>query len=355
MEIGVTILLFVCMTALLYVILSLKITRQVDLQMKEFYKTRIHADIQEFYREMEGYAALFDNRIQRFRSLVEREPDAPAKPVEEILKPAPVVARKPEPIVAKGKKSQKVTKKAVEKITPKKSARIPVKPVTIAKKIEPVRPAIPRVQARAPIETQPDDSAIAAELMRELDTQDEFRPTRAENKKDRIAQAVEENTSATATTGSSMSELFSKLGRAVKPMIFGEEKPSPVVAPKILVHALPPEEIPAPKITGNFSEVLRRAEQIKAEKKAERERSEVAARAEFYATDTYVPQRNTLAVKELDDHTKKFLIDSLSSDPSYKKQAFRALIENGVQLGEIAALSKIDIGELELMRQLGRF
>ena len=87
MEIGIAILLFVCMTALLYVLLSLKITRQVDLQIKEFYKTRIHADMQEFYREMEGYAALFENRIQRFRALVDRN--------EEILRAADARATAP--------------------------------------------------------------------------------------------------------------------------------------------------------------------------------------------------------------------------------------------------------------------
>jgi hypothetical protein len=126
----------------------------------------------------------------------------------------------------------------------------------------------------------------------------------------------------------------------------------------------------------DFGEVLRRAELIKAEKQAARERAEVEAKAEFYAGgDSFQsaktairaenisariepvvqPRRNALVVKELDQHTVNFLIDSLVKDNGYRKQALRALTENNISLAEIARLSKIDIGELELMRQLGRF
>jgi hypothetical protein len=126
----------------------------------------------------------------------------------------------------------------------------------------------------------------------------------------------------------------------------------------------------------DFAEILRRAEQIKAEKKAERERRELEARAEFYATgDEFVSttrtqvveseqqiaraaqpaQRNRLAVKSLDEHTISFLIDSLKHDAPYRKQALRALTENNIPLEEIARRSRIDIGELQLMSQLGKF
>jgi hypothetical protein len=66
-------------------------------------------------------------------------------------------------------------------------------------------------------------------------------------------------------------------------------------------------------------------------------------------------QRNSLAVKSLDEHTISFLIDSLKHDAGYRKQALRALTENNIPLEEIARLSRIDIGELQLMSQLGKF
>ena len=135
MEIGIAILLFVCMTALLYVLLSLKITRQVDLQIKEFYKTRIHADMQEFYREMEGYAALFENRIQRFRALVDRN--------EEILRAADARATAPvaepqaiaEPPVLREREIRSKTKSAkAAKVKPQPKGKVMPAKTTAAKK-----------------------------------------------------------------------------------------------------------------------------------------------------------------------------------------------------------------------------
>jgi len=337
MEIGVTILLFVCMTALLYVMLSLKITRQVDLQMKEFYKTRIHQDIQEFYREMEGYAALFEGQIQKLRSLSEVQPAI-----------APLPAPTPKATAAK-------------KTTPMIKAKVPVKkqrapePIKVTSKPKPGARRPAPTPAPAPVELAPDDSAIAAELMRDLGTQDEFRPTRGELKKEMIKAAAMQN-EPPEVGQEKITNLFSRIGRAVEPMLFGaKSEPKSAETDAIPVRRQAITEV-EPKITNNFTEVLQRAKEIQEAKKAERVRSEIEARAEFYAVaDTYVPQRNALAVKELDEHTKKFLIESLQSDPNYRKQALRALVENAVPIAEIARLSKIDIGELELMRQLGRF
>jgi|GEM_PF-3238334 len=473
MEIGLAILLFVCMTALLYVVLSLKITRQVDVQMKEFYKTRIHTDIQEFYREMEGYAGLLEARIKQFKSLVERNEEvvrahetanAQALPlvpqeeseIEDYAEPdVPVrhmnAAKKKVAPLKKGTKHTEPVRKATAEragrhAQPKKPVPSPVtaagktktvKPATSAAQPIPVnrmtdaRPAVPRVaeqprpsvvaqQFMPPVQPayhETDDSAIAEELMKDLFAQDQVKfSAQSAPKKPEAAAAVE-------TAGErTMANFFSRIGKSVGPIVFGEKPAAAEAQKKAELAKQPVAAIGTTKPVADFSEVLRRAEQIKAEKKAERERAEVEARAEFYANgdtmsptkpgprmaslaangdtmsptkpgprmaslaangDTMSPTkprttasgetqrqnivvprtvtaepvaaRQSLAVKDLDQHTINFLIDSLKQENGYRKQALRALTENNIPLPEIARLSKIDIGELELMRQLGRF
>lgn len=436
MEIGLAILLFVCMTALLYVVLSLKITRQVDLQMKEFYKTRIHADIQEFYRTMEGYSVEFETRIKQFKALVERNEEAvrthdvqvaqalpqfteEAEIEEEYIVPelptrrASTAAKKAIP-AKKGVKLTEAQRKAAEKAA--KSAKVAPQPVVPAGKSKIAKAATPATRVSAPAKSDPrsfqprvveapraraevrpvavtqpfvepvqprfaeaDDTAIAEELMKDLFAQDQVKLTV------QPAAKKPETTVPAETAGErTMANFFSRIGKSVGPIVFGE-KPAAEVPKKAEPVKQAAAQSAATKPVADFSEVLRRAEQIKAEKKAERERAEVEARAEFYAAgdtmsqtaqpgvalpqagrtrslaasgDTVsqpTPQRQSLAVKELDQHTINFLIDSLKQDNGYRKQALRALTENNIPLPEIARLSKIDIGELELMRQLGRF
>lgn len=427
MEIGLTILLFVCMTALLYVLLSLKITRQVDLQMKEFYKTRIHSDIQEFYREMEGYAALMENRIQRFKSLVERGEQtgrAAALADEEEWQrsePAALPPKKESP-VSPAKKNRETPlpqkgKAALSKETPamqKKAAAAAAPQAKKNEKSEPAKAAKPVVRAKLverpvavpqPVQPEPyaaddEDSAIAEELMKDLFAHDEMqlskqlRPHGAPHAEKNAATAALRPVSAgndTEAAAPQVANFFSRIGKAIEPMIFGEKKSAPVPAKAEIPAEKPVQpaaQAQAPK-QQDFAEVLRRAEQIRAEKKAERERAEIEARAEFYTgADTFSPTnraaqaaqpqrptaaaepavaqqaftaaprpqaRNSLAVKELDQHTVNFLIDSLVQDNGYRRQALRALTENNIPLEEIARLSRIDIGELQLMRQLGKF
>ena len=441
MEIGLAVLLFVCMTALLYVILSLKITRQVDQQIRDYYKSTISKDMKEFYRDMEGYTVMFDSRIERFQNLVRRSEEmARLAESERVITQQQIAAAPSEPVaIEKPAKAKAAPPAQTKKLTPaeeRKAAKAAailaaeqkkaaakkaaaarrasaanekVQKLSVAATAATARPT-PQQVVRPAAEPLPyreerietaDDSAIAEELMRDLYERDELNIGSA---KPAPKKSASEHPTATpiltedeAVESPAMMSFLSSIGKAIKPMVFGEKpqaakltaaavaKPEPTIARTI---ALPSE---APQ--SDFAAVLRRAEQIKAEKKAERERAEISARAEFYATgDNFQPRatttaekpvrpqmapiaearrepvhqadrglqvqaapRNTLAVKELDAHTKGFLIDSLVQNVGYRKQALKALTENNVSLEEIARLSKIDIGELELMRQLGRF
>lgn len=412
------------MTALLYVLLSLKITRQVDLQMKEFYKTRIYSDIQEFYREMEGYAALMENRIQRFKNLVERSEAAANQTSMQIPSAASSAAQVS--VAAERKVQKKVNRpSAKESNKPlveqsKKQASTPPKKTPDKKadrKNTSAQPA-PASPEREKITTSPEhslasensarlaqiaddgeDTAIAAELMKDLFAQDEvqFSPKKNDLKPVQTTISVSQKDAppATDSRSSAVMNILARIGKTVESALATPKSVAapPPASPKT---AISPQPI-SPKKNPDFVEVLRRAEQIKAEKQAERERAELEARAEFYSTgDHFVastqkqampefaeqkaamdasnkaardfttadsishrqpmsPVRNTLAVKNLDEHTIRFLVDSLRHDAGYRRQALRALTENNIPLEEIARLSRIDIAELQLMQQLDKF
>ena len=65
-------LVFLMLLGLLYVLLSMRLTRGIETKFRETYKNQLQRDIQEFYREMESYAALVESRINRYKALVER-------------------------------------------------------------------------------------------------------------------------------------------------------------------------------------------------------------------------------------------------------------------------------------------
>lgn len=408
------------MTALLYVLLSLKITRQVDLQIKEFYKTRIHSDIQEFYREMEGYAALMENRIQRFKTLVERsealtkqvvlpketttsgEPASLAPSGERKMpkKTGRVISKESKSMAEQNKKqivaaAKKTTdKKAGQKLAerPLPARRINEKNAATPKPEVPMTPPAPPAMA-AEMGENDDDTAIAVELVKDLFAQDEVQLSHKKSSAapaQQVRPVAHKEAPPITESGSAVMGFLARLGKTVE---------SALVAPKPAVPTVPasPKNTTAPQAGQNiknpdFAEVLRRAEKIKAEKQAERERAELEARAEFYTSgDMFVAsaqekktaptvgekvttsfsekdaghlvdptpansrQRNTLAVKNLDENTIRFLVDSLRHDAGYRRQALRALMENNIPLEEIARLSRIDIGELQLMQQLDKF
>ena len=55
---------------LLYILMHYKITSIVHRHFKEHYGNEVRSDMQEFYREMEGYIAIFDSKIKAFKQLI---------------------------------------------------------------------------------------------------------------------------------------------------------------------------------------------------------------------------------------------------------------------------------------------
>ncbi|MCB1148192.1 MAG: hypothetical protein KDK38_15435, partial [Leptospiraceae bacterium] len=71
MDAGFLTLLFLLLLAFLYVLLQFRIQKIVDTKFQREYAEKIQADMREFYREMESYTALFDNRIQKISNLIQ--------------------------------------------------------------------------------------------------------------------------------------------------------------------------------------------------------------------------------------------------------------------------------------------
>ena len=75
MDLFLLVFCFILMLAVLYLLLSRKVSHLADKIFREHYKTHLHRDMTEFYREMESYAVLFENKIQQFKKLLDRQSD----------------------------------------------------------------------------------------------------------------------------------------------------------------------------------------------------------------------------------------------------------------------------------------
>ncbi len=70
---GYLILSSIVFSLLVYALIRLRLSSLVEERITAYYGAEIKADIQEFYRELESYAAVLENRIGRFKTLIERE------------------------------------------------------------------------------------------------------------------------------------------------------------------------------------------------------------------------------------------------------------------------------------------
>lgn len=73
MEVFYILLSLALLSALIYVIMKLQVSRMVDERLEKTYRAQVKSDIHEFYREMENYSALLENRVSRFKKLIEKQ------------------------------------------------------------------------------------------------------------------------------------------------------------------------------------------------------------------------------------------------------------------------------------------
>ncbi|MDH5718049.1 MAG: hypothetical protein OEZ22_10470 [Spirochaetia bacterium] len=66
-------LIIILTLAMFYLVFHYKLIRGIETKFNKYYDSRIKNDIQEFYREMESYSSLLENRINRFKKLIDRQ------------------------------------------------------------------------------------------------------------------------------------------------------------------------------------------------------------------------------------------------------------------------------------------
>ena len=365
--------------------------------MKEIYQKQIQSDIREFYREMESYVSLFENRIQRFKAMVDRGEEIAVKiqtketetALDEIQKNSPPIKISVERAPTQEKEFETRTKPKIQapvkKLTKAKAAvkNSKLKPVVVKKtkqneKPETIKiaaekpkqaetakniPVTSTVEKRPPIQSNPveidyEEDLAAYELVKDLYPTEHVDISRLQA---RVEDPAKKITDAPPKTEGAMSKFFSRVGQAIEPMVFSEKKE----APKATLNSSTSTTIvnsPDP----NFREVLQRAESIKREKERARLENQQAAREEFFANGDVFRQSqsspiqpkqeepNRLIKRTLDSQTMAFLIETVK-DMQLRKQALRTLLEHNVSIDEIASRSQIDRGELDLVRQLNRF
>ena len=253
------VLVFILMLALLYVILNYKLVKTVDKAFNESYQNRIQHDIQEFYREMESYSSLLENKIQRFKKLLERQDSnlvrwndifqqvsksKKGKQINEfiesslakeqlLLQALATLRTDSEKAVAQaqnnlernqiiqpkrtpGAQANMATSKPIRKTAQKKAKAS--KPSNVAVQNKPVN----KVEANSPFDLNTEGEFSAAEELT-MALEQGAKPVLEKS----VGASQTRSTRATSNEPSTLMKIFSRIGKTVSPIVLGQEGTQP--------------------------------------------------------------------------------------------------------------------------------
>lgn len=376
-----TSLLVLLSGVIVYLLINLKITRTVDIRFREFHKNTIHKDTAEFYREMESYAALMENKISRFNNLLSKNEEIVrrwdsifnevkntkrGREIDKFLSESTDHEKKiafvlektlknnPEndsahSLATMSKPAEKKEKtKAIESRPDKKitKTRTETKPQNnLTHRVNAIHAKVNNFKQTKPELIYKDTNQgntlesenifqdeDVAELVRGLQDNVQIGTTKNHPEKNIQQPELKKNDA----EQNNLLQIFSKIGKALQPTLLGQE-----------------ENISTEKkLTPNFADKL----SVRVEKKNNEKNSD----AILLAPDTYTPtlpaqnRPKSLAEKKLDPEQLNFLIQSLRVRESHKA-ALRTLIERGIPLKLISELSQIPESELELTIRVHNF
>jgi len=353
--------------AIVYLMIRRRLESMIDEKMNSHYKKQMSGDIQEFYREMESYSAIIENRILRFNKLVTRQ-EAGLREWDEIRN-----------TITKTKKGKEVSrfieensrntselkaqlqhlKETVDKLT--STGRVEnANPLTSKKESETVKtqkrnyPVAAKANADKKIENSNFDSSLASiaeELVNELPDKT---PLKGNVREGNIREGnVREN--------------------SVKPSLPGNKRP---LEPKIAQAESQSEEkesglvkmfsgigkMISPTIGESTTETLiAESNQIKDDSKKNTFRSQMDQRIPVKQSrkiinndfdDIYSPDelpakpQDSLAEKRFDPDELILLIQDLK-ESNKRPHALRALMNSGLKVDQISELSNIPYSDLE--------
>ena len=214
-------LVLVAIVSILYILLKFQLSRGVEEKFNQSYKSRIQADVQEFYREMESYAALMENRILQFKKLVERE--------ENVLKYQDLLEQ-----IKKNKKGKQISA-YVER--------------SIAKEQQLLEAIHALKEDSAQIMQQFSKTKKEKIAHREPSPAAEIHQARVERNHPLPKEVSQSEAKSTSAEKNSIVDVLGVIGKKVTPILTGE-KPSPVIETKVT------ERRPEPRITRSFNDQL---------------------------------------------------------------------------------------------------
>jgi len=400
------VLLFIMMLAFLYVLLSARLTHQLDKRFKEHYRAQLLRDMQEFYREMESYAALLENRITRFKKLTERHEEftrrfeevadslRQTKKGKQLSDLSEFIERSLEKdkrildalaaITAVSAKNQHTAENS-EKATaqPEPPAR-PVEHLKVAKAPQPAKPSAKSPQSAtvksrpaAPTAPAADEltkkerlsAQIAESVLNDLDVSARQIAQKLEQAEETQAKIIPEkptpkpakaNRAAQESGEGLISRMLAGIGRAVLPVISGSNPVPPSadraetlnqeVATPASRSALSAENS-ASHTPSSFLEALNQSMGKTAPPPSSAAALEKDADELFENAPWFAEERPQPAVVKLDPVELGALMQLLS-DQSERPKALRKLLAHDFSIKELSSFSGIPVSELELTRRL---
>ncbi len=402
------VLLFIMMLAFLYVLLSARLTHQLDTRFKEHYRAQLLRDMQEFYREMESYAALLENRITRFKKLTERHEEftrrfeevadslRQSKKGKQLSDLSEFIERSLEKdkrildalaaITAVSAKNQQMAEISEKTAAQSKPATRPIESVKAAKAPQPAKPSAkspqsatvksrPSSKSAAPAASVADEltekeslsAQIAESVLNDLDVSAVNMARKLEQAEETLATEITEKPEtkpvrANATSQESgegfISRMLAGIGRAVLPVISGSnpvphsthrtEELNREVATPAIRSPMPAES--SSHTPSSFLEALNQSMGKTAPPPSPATALEKAA-DELFDNAPWFAEEEQPAIAKLDPVELGALMQLLS-DQSERPKALRKLLAHNFTIKELSSFSGIPMSELELTRRL---
>lgn len=335
-------LVFLMLLGLLYVLLSIRLTRGIETKFRETYKNQLQRDIQEFYREMESYAALVESRINRYKTLVERHESILTRwqelalelkknkktrdiseiierslekerqimatlaqvsrtlpPQEPEIKATTTKAEKP---AANTTRHKTVSAKNFE--TPESTASVPIPELTVTPK-QPIKPITHRAQHT----TADSEFNFASEVLNSYDNQNHTPP--------------ESKTSDTPGTAPSA---LGKFGKVMLNLLLNQpqEQPKPSFA----------QLTPVPTVKEPTTDKKRTTTEVY---------QPPAPRSEL---------KPSPIVKKIDPDELQILVERMRTEPGMRPALLKIMVDHNLPMPMVADLTGIELSQLEAIRKL---
>lgn len=345
------ILVFFLSSSLLYVILNYKMVQKMNQKFRENYQDIIVKDIREFYREMESYSALMENRVATFRKLILRQEanlkawneiaelirkTRKGKQIDEYIQKNLQNENEILSILKKLEKPQE-TEQGVKAPSPKEAPLVTDSPSTkkeelriehslplkSAAKVPPIQESLPNKAPIAREEVEDDSENIAEEIVSMY--KDEFRREPNKTPAQAIAREVKPAIPKQDTTetellsdGPGEESVWARIFQAI-----GARLLNLVSSKKPRAYIVEASEPPNAEIQKKFDTVLK--EKLEASAPEKPEKQEEPAEPQFQTLSSQI---------------------NLLEDPLTRPLALRSLLQSGFTLEQISAMSHIPADSL---------